>query len=434
MSLPCLPSLAKLVFAGCALSLLSASVAGARSQAPVSELPPPAELPPLVQFPNLLEMREGQRITSKRAWERERRPELRRLFQHYMYGYFPGKPERVRATIDREDREALGGKATLKEVSVYYVPEGVSPIHLLTVVPNRRKGPVPAFLGLSFRGNQTLLNDPQIRISDAWSRSTAANRATEEARGSQVDVWNIEKSVDRGYAVAVFYYGDVVPDDPALAAQAFAKFRKPGAARDPHDWGAVAAWAWGLQRSLDYLLTDRSIDGKRIAAVGHSRNGKAALVAAAFDDRFAMAIPLQAGCGGTAPSRGKVGESVKAINDHFPHWFAETFRQFNEQPERLPFDQHSLVALMAPRPVLLSNAREDTWANPAGQFEVLRAADPVYRLLGVEGLATTEMPPLRKLVDSRLGYFIRPGKHSMTTEDWGAFLDYADRNLRRSAD
>lgn len=414
-----------------AVSALSTVPAGARSSHASGDLPRPADLPVRPELPPPLVMQDGRPVTRTRQWERERRPELRRLFQHYMYGYFPERPEKVRATVDREDRAALGGKATLKEVSVFYGPEGVPPIRLLTVVPNRRKGPAPAFLGLSFRGNQTLLNDPQIRVSEAWSRSTAAKRPEEEARGSQVDVWNIERSVDRGYAVAVFYYGDVVPDDPTLALERFARFRKPGEPRGPHDWGAVAAWAWGMQRCLDYLLTDRSIDGKRIAAVGHSRNGKAALLAAAFDDRFAMAIPLQAGCGGTAPSRGKVGESVKAINDRFPHWFAETFRQFNDQPERLPFDQHLLVALMAPRPVLFSNAEEDTWANPAGQFQVLKAAEPVYRLLGAEGLAASEMPPLRKLVDSRLGYFIRPGKHSMTTEDWNAFLDFADRNLRR---
>ena len=112
------------------------------------------------------------------------------------------------------------------------------------------------------------------------------------------------------------------------------------------------------------MLTDRDIDPKRIAVVGHSRNGKAALLAAAFDERIALAVPLQAGCGGTAPSRGKVGESVKQINTSFPHWFNAEFKKFNEQPDRLPFDQHCLIALCAPRPVLLPNAVEDEWANP----------------------------------------------------------------------
>jgi hypothetical protein len=178
-------------------------------------------------------------------------------------------------------------------------------------------------------------------------------------------------------------------------------------------------------------VTDPDIDARRIAVVGHSRNGKAALVAAALDERIALAIPLQAGCGGTAPSRGKIGESVKQINDRFPHWFNAQFKKFNDQPERLPLDQHCLVALCAPRPVLLPNAVEDEWANPSGQFEVLQAADPVYRLLGAGGLEAREMPPTGVLVDSTLGYYIRPGKHSMTQGDWKVFLDYADKQLRR---
>ena len=154
-------------------------------------------------------------------------------------------------------------------------------------------------------------------------------------------------------------------------------------------------------------------------------------MAAAFDDRFAMSIPLQAGCGGTAPSRGKVGETVEAINRNFPHWFDDEFKTFNNSPDRLPFDQNCLAALVAPRPLLFSNATEDTHANPAGQFEALQSADAVYRLLGVDGLDAKERPTENHLVDSRVGYFIRPGKHSMTLVDWNAFLDFADKHLRR---
>ena len=151
--------------------------------------------------------------------------------------------------------------------------------------------------------------------------------------------------------------------------------------------------------------------------------------AAAFDERIALAIPHQAGCGGTAPSRGKVGESVQRINTAFPHWFNATFKEFNDHPEKLPFDQHCLVALCAPRPVLFSNAVEDTWANPDGQFRVLQAADPVYRFLGVDGLEAKKVPEVGKLLDSRLGYYVRPGTHSMTRADWKVFLDFADKHL-----
>ena len=143
-----------------------------------------------------------------------------------------------------------------------------------------------------------------------------------------------------------------------------------------------------------------------------------------------LGILVAAGCGGTAPSRGKVGESVKQINTGFPHWFNDEFTKFNEQVDRLPFDQHALVALVAPRPVLLTNAVQDTWANPAGQFEVLRAADKVYRFLEAGGLEATEMPETGKLIDSKLGYYIRPGRHSMGRQDWQVFLDFADKHLR----
>jgi len=196
--------------------------------------------------------------------------------------------------------------------------------------------------------------------------------------------------------------------------------------RGEYDWSTIATWAWGFQRAVDFLLTDPAVDPARLAVFGHSRNGKTALLAGAFDERIGLVLCHQAGCGGSAPSRGKVGESVKQINDRFPHWFNAAFKQFNDAPERLPFDQHQLIALCAPRPVLLSNAVEDEWANPSGQFEMLVAATPVYRLLGVPGLEAAQMPEPGRLVASRLGYFIRPGKHSTTSEDWKAFLDFCD--------
>src|SRR5262249_48003890 len=160
------------------------------------------------------------------------------------------------------------------------------------------------------------------------------------------------------------------------------------------------------------------------------RLGKTALLAAAFDERIALAIPHQAGCGGTAPSRGKIGGQVKQINDRFPPRFCDNFKKIKESPEKLPFDQKCLVSLVAPRPVLFSNAVKDTWANPNGQFDVLKAANPVYRFLGAGGLDAKDVPEIGKLVDSTLGYYIRAGEHSMTREDWNVFLDFADKQLK----
>jgi cephalosporin-C deacetylase-like acetyl esterase len=397
-------------------------------------LPDFDQLPVQKEMPDPLVMQSGKRVADKEQWVKERRPELKKLFQHYMYGYAPPAPTEVKYTVERVDPQALGGKATLKEVTIWLASPDGPKIHVLLVVPNQRKGPAPVFVGMNFAGNHAVLDDPKIRLSTAWiypnRKGVKNNHATEESRGSEVDVWAIEQTIDRGYAVATFYSGDVDPDRPDVreGVQKFFGPKQPG----EHDWGTIMAWAWGIQRVIDYLVTDRDLDPQRIVVVGHSRLGKTALLAGAFDERIAVIIPHQAGMGGSAPSRGTVGESVKKINTAFPHWFNGTYKRFNDQPEKLPFDQNALVALCAPRPVLFSNAVEDTWANPNGQFQVLVAADPVYRFLGVEGLSVKEPPPLGKLVDSRLGYWVRAGTHSMNRADWHIFVDFADRHLSKT--
>jgi hypothetical protein len=399
--------------------------------------PEVSQLPSRPEWPDPLMMFNGERVQTAEQWNSRRRPEVKALFQHYMYGYLPPAPGKVAFSCDLEDRCFFGGKATLKEVTIEFGPPQTPRIHLLLVVPNARQRPAPVFLGMNFCGNHTLVDDPRIAVPKSWMypqhTGGKSDRASEAGRGKQSDVWALADSIDRGYAVATFYNGDIDPDRPDRREGIQPHLRRLGETPGPHDWGTIAAWAWGLHRAVDYLVTDSDIDKNRIAVVGHSRLGKTALVAAAFDERIALAMPHQAGCGGTAPSRGKVGESVKQINDHFPHWFNGTFKEFNNQPDRLPFDQHCLVALVAPRPVLFTNATEDTWANPEGQFQVLRAADPVYRLLGVEGLGVQEMPSVGRLVDSRLGYWIRPGKHSMGKEDWRIFWAFADKHLAKKA-
>jgi pimeloyl-ACP methyl ester carboxylesterase len=403
-------------------------------------LPDPAALAASAALPDALVSFSGERITTREAWLEKRAPELRRLVQNYEYGYLP-PPAKVEAKVEREDRAALGGKATLREITLSLArPEGAK-MHLLIVVPNQRTKPAPVFLGLNVNGNLALLPDPLIAVPPGWKSNKKLT--VEESRGSEVDTWSIEQSIDRGYAVASFWNGDVVPDDKEAAEAVLRQMRAPGAdERGPADTATIAMWAWCFHRAVDYLVTDSALDAKRIAVVGHSRNGKTALLAAAFDERVALAIPSQAGCGGTAPCRvapelsneGPTGrsvvETVRRINTSFPHWFCGNFKAFNEGREKLPFDQHALIALCAPRPVLVSNATEDLWANPSGQFEMLRAADPVYRLVAGDGLGAQQMPEVGKLLPSRLGYFIRPGKHSMTREDWAAWLDYADRWLR----
>ena len=445
-----------------AIALLAAMTFTASLHADGTVFPEPSALPVVATLPDPLVGSDGQRIETKEAWQAKRAPELRALFEHYEYGNFP-PPAKVEARVMREDKAALDGKATLREIELTLAhPEGAQ-IHLLLVTPNEAKGPAPVFLGLNFDGNHALLPDPKIFVPANWK--PRKGKSVEETRGSSFDMWALDQSIAHGYAVATFWNSEVVPDDKDAAEAMLKKFRQfkssanvaspsggtievpgtltlGGAERGPDDMATIAAWAWCLQRAIDYLVTDPAIDAKRIALVGHSRNGKTALLAAAFDPRVALVVPSQAGCGGTAPCRvapelsalqanGRpTVETVRQINTSFPHWFCGNFKKFNEEPAKLPFDQHELIALCAPRPVLLSCATEDVWANPHGQFDMLRAADPVYKLVAGDGLGSMEMPEVSKLLPSRLGYYIRPGKHSMTREDWAVWLDYADKWMK----
>jgi len=395
-------------------------------------------------MPDPLVMLDGRRVTTRAQWFDQRRPELKALFEHYMYGPIPPKPAQVAIKSLGEHHDFLDGKATLKLITLATDSGNAPRIDLMLVVPNERRGPAPVFLAMDFCGNHALTFDSRVPLARSWlgthCKGCPQNIATEAARGSQVVDWPLAEIVRRGYALATFYSGDVDPDRSEVSTGLYAWLAGGDPARNnPTNRGTIAAWAWGFHRCVDYLVTDRDIDPHRIASLGHSRNGKTALLAAAFDERIAMVFPHQAGCGGTAPSRGKVGESVQAINERFPHWFNAEFKKFNDAPERLPFDQNCLVALCAPRPILFSAAQGDQWANPAGQYQVLQAADSVYRLLGVQGINEgmenvagsaargSGSPPVGKLVGGRLGYYLREGKHGMTADDWQIFLDFADK-------
>ena len=389
-------------------------------------------------FPDPLVLQDGTEVSTREAWNEKRKPELKELFQKHMYGRYPEIRTKISAKVLYEDEKAFGGIGTLREVELSVGIEDCPPIHLLMAFPNDRpKDGAPLFVGMNFSGNHTLTAEANIRIPTTWVYENYPgvkhNRSTEEGRGKLTKVWPLKQIVKAGYGVVTFYSGDIDPDTKDERGGMWPYLTPVPKGALPDDFPAtIICWAWGLHRAIDYIVTQPEFNAKRIAAVGHSRLGKTVLLATAFDDRIAVAFPHQAGCGGTAPSRHSdaKAEGIQRINTSFPHWFSTSFKAFNDDPSKLPFDQHSLLALCAPRPVLYSNATDDAWANPTGQFDMMKRATPVYKLLGVDGLSAQEFPAPGQLIDSRLGYWIRKGSHEMNADDWKVFTAFADKWMK----
>ena len=405
-----------------------------------AEFPAFEKLEARTEPPDPLVMLDGTPVKTREDWFNKRRPELKALFEHYMYGKAPAAPKTIEATVTRTDAKALGGKATLREVTLKFGPKSAPPINLLLIVPNDRKGPAPVFAGLSFCGNHAVLKDPLIAVPKQWIYKSCAgaenDHATDKGRGAQADVWCADLLVERGYALATFYNGDIDPDTPELTDGIHPHYLPSGQTQlGPNDWGTVRAWAWGLSRAVDYLTTHPDIDKTRISVVGHSRLGKTAILAGAFDERIALVVPHQSGTGGMAMNRDNDQETVERINRVFPHWFSDSFVPFGGNENKLPIDQHCLVALVAPRPVFDGEGDQDTWANFDGALRTLKGADKVYKFLGGRGIVGSGIVRVdERFTDDNCGDLVqyrRDEKHVLNRDYWKRILDFADRKLKK---
>jgi len=383
---------------------------------------------PAYTLPDPLTMADGTKVTTPEQWRSTRRGEVLELFKEHVYGAMP--PAMPIAHVERDSfvEDALEGKARLLQESFYFKEDRSGPkIDVCVFLPPTREADevFPAFLALNFNGNHAVHTDPNIRV-----RTGDATR--ESDRGDRATKWDIEAIVDRGYALVTACYENIDPDDRTSGKQFDDGVHElfPEYQGRSDNWASIGAWAWGMSRILDYLEDLEFVDAKRIAAMGHSRLGKTALWAGATDERFALVISNNSGCGGAALARRRFGESVLKINTTFPHWFCEEHKAYNDNESAMPVDQHMLISLIAPRPVYVASAIEDTWADPRGEFLSCVGANSVYRLFDTGGLESDTYPEAEEPLIGQINYHVREGKHSVTPYDWSQYLDFADRHLK----
>ena len=385
-------------------------------------------------LPRVLVSNSGTLITTSKQWEKLRRPEILETFSSQMYGRTP--KEKIQVTYDLldENKLDLNGKATRRQVKFTF-SNGIKKIEaiLLMYLPNNVKGKSPVIIGYNFKGNHSTRKDSTILYSPSLHLVKEPTHPDWE-RGCQSSRWSFEDMIDRGYAVATMCYHDIFPDKKGLKDHSIVSLFSDYNTNKSDEWQAIGAWAWGSSRILDYLETQKEVDTRKSVLMGHSRQGKAALWAGAQDKRFKIDISNDSGEGGAALSRRNFGETIEKVSSITPAWFAPAYSQYAKNEDKLPFDQHELIALMAPRPVYVASAEEDLWADPKGEFLSAYHAGPVYELFGLQGLGTTTMPGNHQPIMNDVGYHIRAGKHDVTAFDWKSFMNFADKHFKRSSD
>lgn len=349
--------------------------------------------------------------TDAAAWESTRRPEILHLLRQELFGARMESPDSVVYKQKLIDEHAINDKAVYSNVDIYIYKDGRSfPLRIFIYLPKKPTDKVPGFILINNRAAGTEAPRKQI----------------------ETGFWSIEMLIDNGVAAVSFNTQNMDPDNSKAGnfGNGIHGLLEDESKRTGSSWGTLAGWAYGVTLAMDYLETLDKVDHTKIGVVGHSRGGKTALWAGALDQRIAMVVSNDSGCGGAAISRRRYGEKVKRINTTFPHWFCDDFKKYNDKEDEMPFDQHFLLALIAPRALYVASAGEDQWADPHGEFISAREASVVYQLYNHNGIADEEWPDVGKQVHGdKVGYHLRPGKHNLTPYDWERYIDFFKKNI-----
>lgn len=365
--------------------------------------------------PELMVTAAGEKVDTIEKWEKVRKPELLKIFQEEMYGVRPvERPADLQFVETAAPEVCFGGKAIRKRIrGVYTGPYGQGEMNFSVWIP-KRDYPVAVFVHSSPRPAETAMDENHPK------------------KGYWLPVKDI---ISRGYAVVAYCNADVALDHHQIDVPTNGVFSVYGPKdlrkRLPNEWGILSAWAWGMSRVVDWIEMEPLLNSKRIACVGLSRNGKASLVAGVMDERFSLVVSCCSGCGGAKLNHMICNESEKIghlIGAPWK-WFCGNFAKYvnQDRKDKLFFDQHQFLALVAPRLLYVSSASEDMWAGPRGEFASAKFATPVWELYGKPGLIADEFPrPDTPLHAGDIGYHLRYGVHDLTRYDWKCYMDFAD--------
>jgi len=387
---------------------------------------------PYPDLPDPLTLKDGTKVTTPEMWWAKRRPEIVEDFDREIYGRVPAHTPKVNWEITSIDHTNNGNVAVITKHLVGHVDNSADTnitvnIELNLTTPAAATLPVPVMMQLTFNF------PPGFFARIRGTNATGTNNSARAFRGGNGPTWQ-QQVLAKGWGYATYVPTSVQADNGAGLTSGIIGLCNKGQPRKPDDWGALRAWAWGMSRALDYFETDRAVDAKHVGIEGHSRYGKATLVAMAYDPRFAIAYVSSSGEGGAKLHRRDYGEIVENLTGSGEyHWMAGNFIKYGGPLHwnDLPVDSHELIALCAPRPVFISvgSTNGDAWVDAKGNFLAAAAAGPVYRLLGKKDLGTTNFPPIETtLIDGDIAFRQHSAGHT-DGPNWPVFLKFADRYI-----